>query len=201
MKLRSNSFITFKEHLENFITIDEDEFYQIMEYFSLKKLKKHQYLIHAGDVVRHTYWTKKGLLTSDFTAPDGKEHIIQFANEGCWITDQNAFYNQTKATFNIVCIEDSELLCLSYENREKLCAAMHKMEHFFRKKANDSFTKQQRRLLTYLTSDSQKRYELFLMEYPQMIQRLSKKTLAAYLGVSRETLSRFRKKDNSISKK
>jgi hypothetical protein len=65
------------------------------------------------------------------------------------------------------------------------------MEHFFRKKANDSFTKQQKRLLTYLTADAQKRYELLLSEYPTLVQRLSKKTLAAYLGVSRETLSRF----------
>jgi len=67
------------------------------------------------------------------------------------------------------------------------------MEHFFRKKANDSFVKQQKRLLTYMTSDSQKRYELLLAEYPQLIQRLPKKILAAYLGVSRETLSRFSK--------
>jgi CRP-like cAMP-binding protein len=90
-------------------------------------------------------------------------------------------------------VEESEMLCLSFANREKLCADMHKMEHFFRKKANDSFAKQQKRLLTYLTSDARKRYDLLVTEYPQLIQRLSKKTLAAYLGVSRETLSRFGK--------
>lgn len=193
MKLQSNSFINFKNHLENFIKIEDSEFEQIIRYFTFKKLKKHQLLIRAGDRVQHTYWTKKGLLTSNFIDPEGKEHIIQFAIEDCWITDQNAFYNQTTAIFNIVCMEDSELLCLSYQNREKLCSEIHKMEHFFRKKANDSFAKQQKRLLTYLTSDAQKRYELLLSEYPQLIQRLSKKTLAAYLGVSRETLSRFRK--------
>jgi CRP-like cAMP-binding protein len=192
-KLPSNSFADFRKHLERYVEIDNDKFGRILEYFTLKALKKHQLLIRSGDKVKHTYWTKKGLLASTFVDPDGKEHIIQFATENCWITDQNAFYNQAEATFNIVCLEDSELICLSYENREKLCAEIPTMEKFFRKKANDSFVKQQERLLTYLTSDAAKRYDLLLSEYPTLIQRLSKKTLAAYLGVSRETLSRLKK--------
>lgn len=64
---------------------------------------------------------------------NGKEHIIQFGMQDWWITDYQAYYNQTTAMVNIDCIEESELLCLSYTNREKLCAEMHKMEHFFRK--------------------------------------------------------------------
>ena len=114
-------FANFKRHLEKFIPLGPEEFEQVLSYFSVKRLKKRASLIRAGDNVRHTYWTSKGLLTSSFTDGDGKEHIIQFANENCWITDQNAFYNQTKAIFNIVCMEDTELLVLSYDNREK-CA-------------------------------------------------------------------------------
>jgi CRP-like cAMP-binding protein len=190
MNLSDNS--DFKRHLEKFISLTEKEFEEVLGYFTYKKIKKRQVLIRAGDKVRRTFWTKKGLLISTFTDARGKEHIIQFAIENCWITDQNAFYNQVDAIFNIVCIEDSELLCVSFKKRESLCLAIPKMERFFRKKANDSFTKQQKRLLTYMTSDSQKRFDLLLAEYPQLIQRLSKKILAAYLGVSRETLSRFR---------
>lgn len=178
MKPKSPPLINFKDHLERFIKLSESEFEEIMHYFTGKKLKKHQLLIKAGNKVQHTYWTIRGLLISSFVDVNGKEHIIQFANEGCWITDQNAFYNFMAATFNISCVEESELLCLSYENREKLCSKFHKMARIFRKKANDSFTKQQKRLLAHLTADAQKRYDLLISEYPGLTHRLSKTILA-----------------------
>ena len=184
--------IDFKNHLEQYTLLTDQEFEQILRYFSHKKLKKNEYLVQSDQLVDHTYWIKNGLLISTFLDAKGKDHIIQFAIEKCCITDQQAFYNQTRSTFNIVCVEDSEALCLSYANRERLCADIPKMETFFRKKANDSFVKQQKRLLTYMTSEAKERYDLLLQEYPGLVQRVPKKILAAYLGVTRETLSRFR---------
>src|SRR6187431_39825 len=130
--------VDFKNHLEQYIALTDPEFGQILHYFSHKKLKKNDYLIQSDQLVDHTFWIKNGLLISTFLDIKGKEHIIQFAIEKCWITDQQAFYNRMRSTLNIVCLEDSEALCLSYENRERLCANFPKMETFFRKKANDS---------------------------------------------------------------
>jgi CRP-like cAMP-binding protein len=192
---RKNEIVTkasLRNHLEAFIKLDDQEYEKVLGYFTTKQLKKHDYLLREGEPVTNHHWVSKGLLVSSFTDTEGKEHMIQFAIENCWITDQNAFYNQSKAIFNIICLEDSEVFCLSYHNREKLCAEMHKIEHFFRKKGNDSFVKQQRRLLTFMTSNAKDRFNLLLEEYPGLHQRLSKKILAAYLGVTRETLSRFK---------
>lgn len=188
-----DSLGSFRKHLESYIVLNDTEFENILSYFTPKKIKKNETLIKEGASVVNTYWVIKGLLLSSFTGDDGKEHIIQFATENCWITDQNAFYNKGKATFTIISVEDSEVLSLSFENRERICREMHKMENFFRKRANDSFVKQQKRLLTYMTADAKERFRLLLEEYPTLFQRIPKKTLAAYLGVSRETLSRFKK--------
>ena len=179
-----------KTHIERFVTISKDDFDRILTYFKSKKIKKDRVLVRAGQSVSNTYWVTKGCLISTYTDVHGKEHVLQVAVESCWITDQNAFYNKEKAVFTITALEDTEMLTLSFNDRERLCDDFHPMEKFFRKKANDSFTKQQKRLLTYLSSDARKRYDLMMSDQPEIAHRLSKKLLASYLGVSRETLSR-----------
>ncbi|GAB0154952.1 Crp/Fnr family transcriptional regulator [Chryseobacterium sp. Alg-005] len=183
-----------KAHFEEIIELTDDEFAYILSHFTTKKLKKHQFLIQIGDKVNHTYWVKKGLLKAAYTDEKEKEHILQFAMENWWITDYQAYFTRTNAILNIDCLENSELLCLSYENREKLCREMQKVEHFFRKKANSGFIALQKRMLSFMSNNIKERYEILLSQYPHLFQRVSKTIIASYLGVSRESLSRLNTK-------
>lgn len=49
----------------------------------------------------------------------------------------------------------------------------------------------QRRILSLLNSSAKERYNQFITQYPDLLQRIPKTLVAAYLGVSRETLSRM----------
>jgi len=180
-----------RRHFEQITPLTDQEFDYILSHFTTKKLKKHQYLLQAGDLIQNDHFVTKGLLKATHTDHDGKEHIMQFAMEDWWITDFQAYFTQTVATLNIDCVEDTEVLCLSLTNREKICADMHKIEHFFRKKSNMGYIALQRRILSLLNSNAKQRYEELLAQYPALFQRVPKTLIASYLGVSRETLSRF----------
>ncbi|ULT43217.1 hypothetical protein KRR40_06945 [Niabella defluvii] len=69
-----------------------------------------------GQPVKLDYFILNGCVKSYHTDDEGKIHIIQFGMQDWWITDYQAYYNQTTATMDIDCIEDTEALCLSYEN-------------------------------------------------------------------------------------
>lgn len=180
-----------RRHFEKIIALTDEEFDYVLSHFTTKKLKKHQFVIQEGDSVNNDYFVVKGLLKAYHVDIAGKEYIMQFAMEDWWISDYQAYLSQTKATLNVDCIEDVELLCLSLHDRNKICADLHKIEHFFRVNSNAGYVALQRRLLLLLSSNAEERYRQLFSQYPTLFQRVPKTLIAAYLGVSRETLSRF----------
>jgi CRP-like cAMP-binding protein len=140
----------------------------------------------------------KGCLKTYDTDANGKQHKLQFAMEDWWVTDYQAYFNQATATIHVDCIEEVEVLSLSLLNREKICAEMHKMEHFFRKKSNAGYVALQRRILSLFNSSAKERDEQLLLQYPQLFQRVPKQFIAAYLGVSHETLSRLNTSSKTV---
>lgn len=180
-----------RQQFEKIIDLTDVEFDYVLSHFKSKNFKKHQYVVQEGQRVENDFFILSGCLKSYSTDENGKEHIIQFALPDWWITDYQAYYNQSTATVNIDCIEAVELLSLSFKNREKLCAEMHKMEHFFRKKTNKRNVALQQRILSLLSSNAKERYTQLLEQYPQLFQKVPRHLIASYLGVTRETLSRL----------
>ncbi|MFW0714473.1 Crp/Fnr family transcriptional regulator [Pedobacter sp. N23S346] len=183
--------LELRKHIEEIVSLTDEEFEYINRHFKLKQLKKHQYLIQADEQVKTIYFVISGLLKATFNDLNGKEYIIQFAMENWWISDFQAFYNNVKSITNISCIENVELLSISKEDLDKICRENHKMEHFFRVKNSSGYVALQQRILSLLTTNPKERFEQFSRQYPRLGQRLSKTIIAAYLGISRETLSRL----------
>ncbi|HBG41307.1 MAG TPA: Crp/Fnr family transcriptional regulator [Porphyromonadaceae bacterium] len=183
--------IELRQQIEKIVPLTNDEFEFVLSHFKEKNFKKHQIIIHEGDYVQYDFYVVKGLMKSSHTNPEGKEHMIQFALENWWITDPQAFHNSTKATLNVDCLEDTKVLAISLENREKLCKELQKMEYFFLKKTTAGYIALQKRILCLISSTATERYYNLLAQYPGLIQRIPKQMVASYLGVSRETLSRL----------
>ena len=180
-----------KNQFKRIVDITDEEFDYILSHFSTKKFRKHQFLVQEDQDVIFDYFVLSGCVKSYYTDENGKTHLLLFGVQDWWITDYEAYYYKKKAIVNIDCLEDTEVLCLSNENREKLCKEFHQIEHFFRKKTNRRNVALQNRILSLLSSNAKERYERFFQEYPTLVKKLPKHILASYLGVTRETLSRL----------
>lgn len=180
-----------RAHIEQIVPLTNDEFDFVLQHFTAKKFKKHQLIIQEGDLVKNDYFLLSGLMHSSHTSAEGKEYILQFAMQGWWITDPQAYHHQTPATLSVSCLEDSETLYITLNNREKLCRELQKMEYFFRKQTTAGYIELQKRTLCLISTTAKHRYENLLEQFPGLIQRVPKSLIASYLGVTRETLSRL----------
>jgi len=63
-----------------------------------KTYSKGTILIREGERVNKIYFVKEGCLRSYCIDQNGKEHTLQFAIKGWWISDYIAIYNKESAT-------------------------------------------------------------------------------------------------------
>ena len=183
-----------RAHLAKTITLTDNEFNYFFSHFKPQSFKKGQTIINVGDTVNCEYFVLNGCLKTYYVNDDQKMFILQFAMSTWWASDYNALYNEVKATVHVDCITDTEVLCLTSEDREKLCREIYQLGHFFRWRSNKGFVTVQKRLLSFMNNDARHRYEELMSMYPQLYNIVPKQLIAAYLGVSRETLSRLYQK-------
>lgn len=180
-----------QQHVSKFVTLTDEQIDYFAAHFKEHSFKKGQVVIGEGDRVDQEYFVLSGCLKTFYINDEAKMYILQFAMPTWWASDYNALYNNTRASINVDCITDAEVLSLSNADRERLCDEIHPIGHFFRWRTNRGYIAAQRRLLSFMNSDAKSRYEELMQLYPQLYNIVPKQLIAAYLGVSRETLSRL----------
>jgi len=135
-----------------------------------------------------------GTLRAYFLNKDGKESTIMFALADWWVTDMHSFMNEQSAMLNIVATEKSEILQISKTNLDDLFEKVPKFERFFRIIFQKAYIREQLRVIQNLSLTAAERYEKFADKYPQVMQQVTQKQIASYLGITPEFLSMIRNK-------
>ena len=180
------------KNISRFIILTPEEEQYFTSLLKVKRLKKKQYLLQEGDVVRYDYFVNKGCLRTYTIDEKGLEHVVQFSIEDWWTGDMYSFLTQKPARYTIDAIEDSELLSLERSALEELYIKVPKFERFFRLLLQNAFVALQERIIDSLSQPADERYCTFITKYPNMEKRLPLKQIASYLGITPESLSRIR---------
>jgi len=179
---------TINQHIE--LTTDEQEI--LLEHLTFRNYLKGQFVLQQGDVCKFETIVVKGCLKTFHINEEGDEHIIRFSLENWWAADLGSFINQTPANCNIQCLENSEVIQISYENIQKLYVLIPKLERFFRIRIEKGFAASESRIIRNLSLTATEKYLSFKERYPQIEQRVPQYMIASYLGMTKEFLSKLR---------
>lgn len=159
----------------------------------IRTLKKGTILLRQGEICKFGCKVVSGCLKSYIIDKAGKENIMQFAPEGCIITDMESLFHKTPSNIFIAAIEQSEVIWIKEEidNYWENAPKEHMLEQINLLTKNIIAANKRTRML--LTSSAKQRYLDFVETYPTLMQRLPLKQIASYLGITPEYLSEIRR--------
>ena len=185
-------FEVLRDYLAARASFGEAELQTVRSAFLFRRLSAGEYLQRAGDVTRHAAFVARGCLRSYVIDAKGKEHIVQFAPEGWWISDLYSFLTGKAAGYFIDALEDSDVLLIDSASYEKLCTTVPKFERYFRILLQNNYIATHRRVLASISLSAEEQYVQMLQDFPTIVRRVAQKHIASYLGITPEALSRIR---------
>lgn len=183
-------FNNFSKHIS--LTKAEEKY--LMTLFEYKVIKAKDFLIQQGEVSKQSAFVLNGCLRGYTIDSNGFEHVLSFAPKDWWIADMYSLLSQKPGNLNIEAMVDTEVALISKSNQDKMYEKVPKLERFFRIIIEKSLVAYQQRLNDNLSLTANERYMKFCKTYPQLINDIPQKQIAAYIGVTPEFLSKLRAK-------
>lgn len=182
------------QSIEKHVAFKEPDKEKLRRAFTLRKLKKGQFLVHAGAVSKNQTFIVSGSLITYFIDLNGHEHVIQFGIEGWWIGDFQSYVFQQPATCSVEALEDAQVLEAHYDEVQQLYESIPAFERYHRIITQNGYAAFQQRMLQNLSMSAEDRYLAFQKKYSKIELRFPQKVIASYLGMSPEFYSKLKKK-------
>lgn len=184
----------FIQHLQKYISLNEDDIHLLSLFIKSSIIKKKQFLLEEGKIEKANYFVEKGLLRMFFINDKGVEQITQFALENWWLSDYMSLGMQTPSHFYIQAVEDSEIIIVERQRQEDLFKQLPQLERYFRIMMQRAYAASQMRFKYVYDYSKEENYRQFVTLFPKFVQRIPQYMLASYLGITPEYLSELRKK-------
>lgn len=171
----------------------------LFRHLTIKSVKKGELLIQKGSTEKRLFFIRKGLIRSYATNEKMEEVTFQLFAEHHIFGNVHAVVFGEPSRFDFQALEPTKVYTVEHEPFQKMLSKNPHLFDFHRTYLSKIVMKQAfGRVESFVFLSPEERYQKYLQDYPNIIDRAPDKYIAHVLGITPVSLSRIR---NRIAKK
>lgn len=182
---------------ENYAPVSPEAAFALFGVMKPLAFEKPEILVREGQHATDLYYVAKGGVRA-FYLNDGRDITDWFAFENHFVCALTSYFRDVPSPHYLETLGPTELFAVSRKDIEELCDRFHDIERLARAVVTDTMLKLQERMVAMQFRTAAERYLSLLEMYPDIEQRAPLSTIATFLGITQETLSRIRSKKDRI---
>ena len=186
LQLRQNTVL---KHMDQSLWDELEAQLEIVDY------PKGKALVNQGDLSMEQYFILDGILKRVVSNAEGKEMILRFAAETDMDTSYAAWRLKTPVPYTIRAVTRVRAAKLSMPHWVNFMDLHPGMKNQFEFEVMRLMSEVMAHTITLHLLDAPGRISRFMRKHAELVDRVPKKELAAYLNLTPETLSRLKQRD------
>lgn len=158
---------------------------------TLKRYTKGNVVIECGRLNDDVFIVKSGIMRFEDMNGD-KERTFAFALPGTMFFSKHSFVMHIPSYYQVEACCDTEVLLISRDDFWTAAEQSHELALWLLKYAHGELFYQEHKYAAIHNGTAAERYQKMLADRPSIIENVSQKTLASYLGVTPEYLSKLK---------
>ncbi len=185
--------MTLIEYISQFADINDEFQKKLEDVITIEKHPKGKMLLKEGEFCRKVFYVEKGLLRFFYYGDEGKDITHWFLLEQEFITEIDSIYSQKPSEFYLETLEDCVLHTFNPQAFIELSVSYNSLNIFKDIMFVKSITELGEKIKDLQFRDAKTRYHNLIEKYPDILLRVPLGHIAAYLGITQQSLSRIRR--------
>lgn len=181
------------KYIQSSIQMPREKALAIADQLELLEVPKNELLLKENKTSQRTYILEGGFARSFTLDNNGEEVTTNIFSPFCFINDMFAFFSQKPATESFQTLTECRLWTMSFEKVEENFHNSPEFREFGRMILVTSYSTLKSRMLGMIKDTAENRYVKLMDQHPEIVQNVSLKIIASFLGITDTSLSRIRK--------
>lgn len=165
--------------------------------FKQVTFEKNSFLLEEGKTANHYWFIQSGFIRSYVIDTEGNDITTNFFSVGDIVIDWPSFFLRNPTRENIQALSDCVCWQLDFETFQELFHSIRNFREQGRTTLVSSYFALKRHSISMIADQAKDRYLSLVKEKPHVVQNVSLKHIATFLGITDTSLSRIRKEITS----